>query len=75
MTGADTLDEARKGGLPGIVLSSDGLGVTLSKRAAPEWKTRDCPTCKSKAGESCGRPQFGGRWWVRTAPHTARKLG
>ena len=61
-------------GLPTNVGSNEGLGGSLPKRATLDWKTRDCPTCKSKAGESCGRQQFGGSWWVRTAPHTARKL-
>ena len=40
MTGADTLDEARKGGPPGIVLSSNGLGVS-----APERDLCDAPIC------------------------------
>ena len=42
MTGMNTLDEARQPGLPGIVLSSDGLGVILPRRymtilADPPW--------------------------------------
>ena len=41
MTGADTLDEARKGGPPGIVLSSDGLGrvAVLFAREQSHYKT------------------------------------
>lgn len=39
----------------------------------PEWKIYDCPTCDSKAGQSCGRQHFGGSWWERCSPHAARK--
>ena len=74
MTGATKTDEAGQPGLPLTVGSNDGLGVSVQKRAISGWKSRDCPTCKSKAGESCGRQQFGGAWWIRTAPHTARKV-
>jgi hypothetical protein len=31
MTGADTVDEASKGSPPGIVLLSEGLGVTFGE--------------------------------------------
>lgn len=51
------------------------LKVNTSDAAQPKhWKTVDCPTCDSKAGQSCGRPKFGVPWqWERTAPHAARK--
>ena len=41
MTGADTLDEARKGGPPGIVLSSNGLGVTSENAQTLRNKERN----------------------------------
>ncbi len=38
------------------------------------WKTVDCPTCDSRAGESCGGPTLGApAIWQRSAPHVARK--
>jgi hypothetical protein len=37
------------------------------------WKQVKCPKCKSKPGECCGKIKEGAFYWVRTAPHTARK--
>jgi len=41
----------------------------------PYWKTVDCPAkyCRAKVGSSCGKQKLGANWWVRTAPHAARK--
>ena len=41
MTGADTLEETRKGSPPGIVLSTDVLGVVVPMRADDEERYFD----------------------------------
>ena len=41
MTGMNKLDEARQPGLPGIVLSSDGLGVSVAQRELLAWLRDD----------------------------------
>lgn len=43
------------------------------KQLPPKWKTVDCPTCESKAGGSCGEIKRGASYWIRVAPHVARK--